>query len=118
MAPDPLLSFLCNAPVINESKTVQPEPSNKEKLEEKVVDDTLSERDVQLSSIPDRNQEEKTRRCDFGYCKIPHTTFSSAYPGKSHPQNPQFLSNTPGSSFIIASHSQVWVYRLEIVTIG
>lgn len=44
MAPDPLLSFLCNAPVINESKTVQPEPSNKEKLEEKVVDDTLSER--------------------------------------------------------------------------
>ncbi|XP_050943456.1 protein DEHYDRATION-INDUCED 19 homolog 4-like [Cucumis melo] len=65
MAPDPLLSFLCNAPVINESKTVQPEPSSKEKMEEKVVDDTLSERDVQLSSIPDTNQEEKTRRCDF-----------------------------------------------------
>lgn len=65
MAPDPLLSFLCNAPVINESKTAQPKPSSKEKLEEKDTDNTVSEGDVQLSSIPDTNQEEKTRRCDF-----------------------------------------------------
>lgn len=43
MAPDPLLSFLCNAPVINESKTAQPKPSSKEKLEEKDTDNTVSE---------------------------------------------------------------------------
>ncbi|XP_022143934.1 protein DEHYDRATION-INDUCED 19-like [Momordica charantia] len=65
MAPDPLLSFLCNAPIINESKTAQPMPSSKENLEEKELDDTFSERDVQLSSIPDTKREEKTRRCDF-----------------------------------------------------
>ncbi|KAG7014340.1 Protein DEHYDRATION-INDUCED 19-like 5, partial [Cucurbita argyrosperma subsp. argyrosperma] len=65
MAPDPLLSFLCNAPVANESKTVQPVPSSKEKLKESDADDTLSERDVHLSSLPDTKQEEKTRRCDF-----------------------------------------------------
>ncbi|KAG7030204.1 Protein DEHYDRATION-INDUCED 19, partial [Cucurbita argyrosperma subsp. argyrosperma] len=65
MAPDPLLSFLCNAPVINESETVRPGPSGVEKMEEKDLDDTLSERDVGLPSLPDTNQEEKTRRSDF-----------------------------------------------------
>ncbi|KAG6575799.1 Protein DEHYDRATION-INDUCED 19, partial [Cucurbita argyrosperma subsp. sororia] len=42
-----------------------PVPSSKEKLKESDADDTLSERDVHLSSLPDTKQEEKTRRCDF-----------------------------------------------------
>lgn len=64
MAPE-LLSFLCHAPVINECKTVQPVPSDKENLEETDLDDILPERNTPLSSLPDTNQEERTRRCDF-----------------------------------------------------
>ncbi|KAF3436499.1 hypothetical protein FNV43_RR23591 [Rhamnella rubrinervis] len=62
MAPDPLLSFLYNAPATNRAENVHSDSSSEVSVEEKSSDHLLLERNILLS---DKDQEEKAQRCKF-----------------------------------------------------
>lgn len=44
MAPDPLLSFICNAPAIDEYESIHPDSSTEVSIEDENSDETISER--------------------------------------------------------------------------
>jgi len=65
MAPDPLLSFIYNAPAVDESESIQPDSSTEVSIEDENSDEPFSERSSQPSALSDKDQMEKARRCDF-----------------------------------------------------
>ncbi|XP_059440513.1 protein DEHYDRATION-INDUCED 19 homolog 3-like [Corylus avellana] len=65
MAPDPLLSFIYNAPAVDESESIQPDSSTEVSIEDENSDEPISERNSQLNALSDKDQMEKARRCDF-----------------------------------------------------
>ncbi|KAE8009424.1 hypothetical protein FH972_005861 [Carpinus fangiana] len=65
MAPDPLLSFIYNAPAVDESESIQPDSSTEVSIEDENSDEPISERSSQPSALSDKDQMEKARRCDF-----------------------------------------------------
>lgn len=65
MAPDPLLSFLYNVPTADVSEGVQRDSSTELSLEDEAPNETVSERNFQVSPLSDKDQMERTRRCEF-----------------------------------------------------
>ncbi|KAJ6940896.1 hypothetical protein NC651_006884 [Populus alba x Populus x berolinensis] len=74
LAPDPLLSFLCNVTPAEKNESAQPSLSSKVTVEEKNSDVKLLERNDHLSPLSDEEHMEKARRSEFvqGLPKIPH----------------------------------------------
>ncbi|CAK7348361.1 unnamed protein product [Dovyalis caffra] len=65
LAPDPLLSFLCNVSPAEKLESVQPTSSIKASLEEKSSDVKLLERNDHVSPLSDEEHMEKAKRSDF-----------------------------------------------------
>uniref|UniRef100_A0A6N2MZ47 Drought induced 19 protein type zinc-binding domain-containing protein n=1 Tax=Salix viminalis TaxID=40686 RepID=A0A6N2MZ47_SALVM len=65
LAPDPLLSFLCNVPPAEKYESAQPSLSSKVTVEEKNSDVKLLERNDHLSPLSDEEHMEKARRSEF-----------------------------------------------------
>ncbi|KAG5251870.1 drought-responsive family protein [Salix suchowensis] len=65
LAPDPLLSFLCNVPPAEKYESAQPSLSSKVIVEEKNSDVKLLERNDHLSPLSDEEHMEKARRSEF-----------------------------------------------------
>ncbi|GMY16992.1 protein DEHYDRATION-INDUCED 19 homolog 3-like isoform X1 [Fagus crenata] len=67
MAPDPLLSFLYNAPAAHKTETesMQTDSSTEVSLEDEKSEVTTLERNFQLNPLSDKDQIEKARRCEF-----------------------------------------------------
>ncbi|XP_011007806.1 PREDICTED: protein DEHYDRATION-INDUCED 19 homolog 6-like [Populus euphratica] len=64
LAPDPLLSFLCNVPPAEKNESAQPSLSNTVTVEEKNSDMKLLERNDLLSPLSDEEHMEKARRSE------------------------------------------------------
>ncbi|KAK4558979.1 hypothetical protein RGQ29_008286 [Quercus rubra] len=65
MAPDPLLSFLYNAPADDKSESMQPDSSSEVSLEDENFEETILDRTSQLNPLSDKDQIEKAGRCEF-----------------------------------------------------
>ncbi|XP_050266831.1 protein DEHYDRATION-INDUCED 19 homolog 5-like [Quercus robur] len=65
MAPDPLLSFLYNAPADDKSESMQPDSSSEVSLEDENSEETILDRTSQLIPLSDKDQIEKAGRCEF-----------------------------------------------------
>ncbi|KAB5527407.1 hypothetical protein DKX38_021254 [Salix brachista] len=65
LAPDPLLSFLCNVSPVEKHESIQPSCSSKATIEEKSSDEKLLERNDHLSPLSDEEHMEKAKRSEF-----------------------------------------------------
>ncbi|KAL9347920.1 hypothetical protein Peur_059286 [Populus x canadensis] len=65
LAPDPLLSFLCNVSPAEKYDSVQPSCSSKATIEEKSSDEKLLERNDHISPLSDEEHMEKAKRSEF-----------------------------------------------------
>uniref|UniRef100_A0A6N2MCP6 Di19 C-terminal domain-containing protein n=1 Tax=Salix viminalis TaxID=40686 RepID=A0A6N2MCP6_SALVM len=62
LAPDPLLSFLCNVSPVEKHESIQPSCSSKATTEEKSSDEKLLERNDHISPLSDEEHMEKAKR--------------------------------------------------------
>ncbi|KAG5231711.1 drought-responsive family protein [Salix suchowensis] len=65
LAPDPLLSFLCNVSPVEKHESIQPSCSSKATIEEKSSDEKLLERNDHISPLSDEEHMEKAKRSEF-----------------------------------------------------
>ncbi|KAJ6674967.1 PROTEIN DEHYDRATION-INDUCED 19 [Salix viminalis] len=65
LAPDPLLSFLCNVSPVEKHESIQPSCSSKATTEEKSSDEKLLERNDHISPLSDEEHMEKAKRSEF-----------------------------------------------------
>ncbi|XP_059433634.1 protein DEHYDRATION-INDUCED 19 homolog 4-like isoform X2 [Corylus avellana] len=64
--PDPLLSsFIYNAPIVDETQSVQPRSLVEASLIKESSKEDFLERNVKQLLLSDKEQEEKTRKCEF-----------------------------------------------------